>query len=257
MGKRSRSKDNLSEQELELIAKEKEEKFRRQRKVLNHTLQVKHISPLTDNQEKAFHSYFSGQHLLLHGCAGTGKTYIALYLALNDLMQGKFKKLIIVRSAVASRDMGFMPGTLAEKMALYEVPYRELVKDLLQRGDAYDLLKTKNALDFISTSYIRGITLDNAIIILDEAQNLTWHEISSVMTRIGENSKIIVCGDFDQDDLSINFKKNNESGMGNLITVASKMGSFSNIKFEIKDIVRSGFVKEFIIACLNLKSNKS
>lgn len=232
----------LSEKE-----KKKQERNRRQRKILNHNLKLKNIKPLTDNQDKAFHAYFNGQNLLMYGTAGTGKTYIAMYLALNDVLKGLFDRVIVVRSAVASRDMGFLPGTLAEKLAMFEVPYREMIQDLCQAGNAYDLLKTKDSFEFISTSYLRGITLDNAIIVIDEVQNMTMHEIDSILTRVGENSKVIVCGDFNQNDLSIGYKKQ-QSGMDDMVDILRKMKSFELIEFNIEDIVRSGFVREYLLA---------
>jgi len=211
-------------------------------------LKLKAVKPLTENQEKAFHSYFSDKNLLLYGCAGTGKTYIALHLGLTDVIRGLYKNIVLVRSAVGSRDIGFLPGTIAEKIALYEVPYKDMVADLCQRPGAYDLLKEKDVLSFMSTSFLRGITLDQSVIIIDEVQNMTDHEISSILTRVGEGSRVIICGDFRQNDLSINGKKNQESGMEQLLKTCQRMKSFDLIEFQIKDIVRSGFVREYIIA---------
>lgn len=249
----------ISEDEVEYIedkyerldAKEKEEeRYRRQKKLVKHNLKtLKSIKPITKNQEKAFHSFFSEKNLLLYGFAGTGKTYIGLYLALNELIKGNHRKICIVRSAVNSRDIGFLPGTIQEKIALYEVPYREMMKDLLERGDGYDLLKSKHTLEFMTTSFLRGITIDDAVIVVDEVQNMTDHEISSILTRVGQNCRVILCGDFMQDDLKINSRgKNQESGMEILLDTVKRMGCFDCIEFQIEDIVRSGFVKEYIIA---------
>ncbi len=249
MGKSSKfdEVDLLTQEEIDERKKKKEEKHRRQRKILSYTLKLKHISPLTENQEKVFHEYFNRQNILMYGCAGTGKTYVGLYLALNDLVRGDVKNIVIVRSAVTSRDVGFLPGTLQEKMALYELPYKEMVGDLCQLPNAYEMLKSKDALEFMSTSFMRGLTFDDSVIIIDEVQNLTEHEISSVLTRVGKNSKVIICGDFRQNDLSINFKKQ-VSGLDKLLEVCRRMKSFSLIEFQLGDIVRSGFVKEYIIA---------
>jgi len=202
------------------------------------------IRPLTPNQEETFKSFADGKHLLLHGVAGTGKTFISLYLALDQILnKQKYHKTLIIRSAVASREVGYLPGNLKEKTKVYEEPYKTICDDLFARGDGYEILKTKHLVDFTTTSYLRGLTWDNTIIIVDEIQNLSLHEIDSIMTRIGENCKVILCGDFRQSDLrGYNAKKN-------LLTFGSivdKMSCFTKIEFEIQDIVRSSFVKSYI-----------
>lgn len=251
MGKRSRQK--VREQQEQSEIQEIQDPYRRQKKVLNHNFQIKIVTPLTDNQENAFHANGSGNNLVLYGVAGTGKTFLASYFALSDLISGMAKKIIIVRSAVTTRDQGFLPGTLQEKMALYEAPYREVFAELCNgRRDVYDLLKKREYLEFMSTSFIRGITFDDAIIIVDEVQNLTDHEINSVLTRVGKNTRVILCGDTRQNDLKMTGKKNQETGMHNLLQIARAMASFSMIEFGVDDIVRSGFVKEYIIARINL-----
>ena len=251
MGKRSRNKDR--EQQEESVIEEIQDPYRRQKKVLSHNFQIKDVTPLTDNQVSAFHTNGNGRNLVLYGCAGTGKTFLASYFALQDLKHGHAKKIIIIRSAVTTRDQGFLPGTLQEKMALYEAPYREVFAELCNgRRDVYDLLKKREYLEFMSTSFIRGITFDDAIIIVDEVQNLTDHEINSVLTRVGKNTRVILCGDTRQNDLKMTGKKNQETGMYNLLQIARAMASFSMIEFGVDDIVRSGFVKEYIIARINL-----
>lgn len=251
MGKRSRKKER--EQQEESIIEEIQDPYRRQKKVLSHNFQIKDITPLTDNQMAAFHANGNGKHMVLYGVAGTGKTYLASYFALQDLKNGHAKKIIIVRSAVTTRDQGFLPGTLQEKMALYEAPYRDVFSDLCNgRKDVYDLLKKRDYLEFMSTSFIRGVTFDDAIIIIDEVQNLTDHEINSVLTRVGKNTRVILCGDHRQDDLKMTGKKNQFSGIENLIKIARAMNTFSLVEFGVKDIVRSGFVKEYIITRINL-----
>lgn len=249
MGKRSRKK---AQQDQNIINPE-EEKFRRQKKILNYTFSLKEIKPLTKNQEDAFHAYWGGKNLVLHGVAGSGKSYIALFLAMNDLLKSYHKRIVIVRSAVSTRDQGFLPGSVQDKMSMYENPYRDMIHDLLGRGDAYDLLKKKGNLEFMSTSYIRGLTLQDAIVIIDEVQNMCDHEINSVLTRIGPNCRVIVCGDFRQDDLKVQGRRNQESGVGIFLECAKRMRTFDMIEFGIPDIVRSGFVKEYIIARYGLK----
>lgn len=256
MGKKPKKKsqdflEECTQDELELRKEKEEDKSRRQRKILTHNFRLKDIKPLTENQESVFHSYFSGQNVLMYGCAGSGKSFISLYLALNDLIAGKYKKIIIVRSAVASREVGFLPGTLAEKLAFYELPYQDMVSDLAQLPGAYDWLKSKDMLEFLSTSFVRGITLDDCIIIIDEAQNMLLHELSSILTRVGKNTKVFICGDTRQNDLA-HAKGKQESGLPQMVNIAKHMKSFGVVEFQVKDIVRSGFVYDFLLAKINL-----
>ena len=218
---------------------------------LRRSLNLKDIKPKTDNQEQAFCSYFQNQNLFLCGVTGTGKTYIALYLALNDLIRGEYNKIMIVRSMVQTRDIGFLPGTYEEKLRIYENPYEDMVNDLTERGDSYATLKKKGLLQFMSTSYVRGLTFNKTLMILDEAQNLTWHEIMSVLTRLGEKSRIIICGDLNQDDLSNNSRRRDVTGFQTLCDVVKCMKTFDIIEFSKNDIVRSGFTKDFIVACIH------
>ena len=201
-------------------------------------LDLQQIEPLTQNQLKAFESE---KNLVLHGVAGTGKTYISCYLAFDDMIKGQYDKLVIIRSAVSTRDIGFLPGHESEKASVYEEPYKDICIELFQRGDAYSLLKAKGLVHFMTTSFIRGVTLRNATIIVDECQNMSFHELDSIITRIGEGCRVIFCGDFRQADLPKN-------GLRDFIRVLKAMESFDLIDFEIKDIVRSQFVKEYIIA---------
>ena len=201
-------------------------------------LDLQPIEPLTQNQLKAFESQ---KHLVLHGVAGTGKTYISCYLAFDDMIKGIYDKLVIIRSAVSTRDIGFLPGTEKEKASVYEEPYKDICIELFQRGDAYEILKQKHLVHFMTTSFIRGVTLRNATILVDECQNMSFHELDSIITRVGEGCRVIFCGDFRQSDLAKN-------GLRDFIRVLKAMDSFDLIDFEIKDIVRSAFVKEYIIA---------
>lgn len=225
---------------------EKQERNRRKRKLVKYNFELLHIEPKGHNQENAFHAYFGGNNVLLHGVAGTGKTYISMYFALCELMSGRAERIVIVRSTVQTREMGFMPGGEEEKLAYYEQPYVEIASELLQKPDAYKRLKELDAIRFMSTAFIRGLTLDNAVIIIDEVQNMTDHEINSVLTRMGENSRLLVCGDFRQTDLNSNSRAKQETGIFRLIEVAKRMKDFDLIEFQVSDIVRSGFVKEYI-----------
>lgn len=211
---------------------------------------LKNIYPLTDNQETFFNLYAKGHEaFLVHGVAGTGKTYIAMYNAFKEILQdrGRYKKVIIVRSAVPSRDIGFLPGNEKEKVEVYSHPYQEICTELFPRfGDrAYNKLKEQNLISFMVTSHVRGLTLEDSIVIVDEAQNMTDMELNSVMTRIGKNSKIIFCGDFRQTDLC---KRNDMSGLKKFISIVDHMTTFRHVEFDVNDIVRSALVKEYIIA---------
>ena len=224
-------------------------KQKRKRKTQQSGLTLQEIEPLTDSQAEVFKAYNQGFNLTLTGCAGTGKTMLSMYLALRDILQKRDEKtrLIIVRSAVASRDIGFLPGNVKEKTKQYEQPYIDLCTFLFGRGDAYEILKTKKIIDFKLTSYVRGETWDDAIILVDEFQNMKFQEQNSVITRVGENSRIVFSGDDRQDDLTSK-RYNEESGMEQFMSILDRMPSFSKIDFQIADIVRSGIVKEYLEA---------
>lgn len=209
---------------------------------------LSNIEPMTVAQEDVFESWDNGYQLMLHGIAGTGKTFIAMYLALKTVLEQKEqKKIFIVRSVVPTRDMGFLPGNQKEKMKVYEAPYYDIASKLFSRGDAYDVLKTKNLVEFMSTSFIRGITLDDCIIIVDEVQNMSAMELHSIMTRVGENCRIIFCGDVRQDDLTSERKKE-LSGLRDFLKIIDRMVQFDFVEFLPEDIVRSDLVKSYIIA---------
>jgi phosphate starvation-inducible PhoH-like protein len=209
--------------------------------------QLKKIEPLTKHQKESFDAYRQGKNLMLHGIAGTGKSFISMYLSLEEIIsdpENRYKKLVIVRSVVPTRDMGFLPGNSKEKARVYEAPYYAICTELFGRGDAYDYLKQKNIIEFISTSFIRGITLNDCIIVVDEIANMTLHELDSVITRVGRNCKIIFSGDFRQSDFTKDHEKN---GLLDFIKIIERMKSFSFIDFDENDIVRSSMVKDYII----------
>ena len=211
------------------------------------------IDPLTENQRRLFNSYAEGKHLVAYGCAGTGKTFISLFNALKDVLDERtpYEKIYLVRSLVATREIGFLPGTHDDKADIYQIPYKNMVKDMFQMpSDAdfemlYGNLKSQETVKFWSTSFLRGTTLDNAIIIVDEFQNANFHELCSIITRVGENCKIMFCGDATQSDL---IKTNERNGVIDFMKILRSMPSFDIIEFGIDDIVRSGLVREFIIA---------
>ncbi len=213
------------------------------------------INPLTDNQQRLFDSYKEGKHLVAYGAAGTGKTFITLYNAIKDVLSTDtpYERIYLVRSLVSTREIGFLPGDHEDKADIYQIPYKNMVKYMFQMpSDAdfemlYGNLKAQESIKFWSTSFIRGTTLDNAIVIVDEFQNLNFHELDSIITRIGENSKIMFCGDASQTDL---VKTNDRNGIVDFMSILRKMPSFDIIEFGVDDIVRSGLVKEYIIAKL-------
>ncbi len=220
--------------------------------VVNNKLKIKledltEITPLTSNQQKFFQLYDQSNFIMLHGVAGTGKTYIALYKSLEEVLTkgNQYYRVILVRSAVPSRDIGYLPGDEHEKTIVYEKPYVEICEDLFNKKDAYQKLTEQHFLYFMNTSYIRGITLDNSIIIVDECQNMTDMELNSIITRVGKNSKIIFCGDFRQTDL---YKKYDQSGLKKFMLITDLMPSSKIVEFEHEDIVRSELVKQYIVA---------
>ena len=215
---------------------------------------MKTFQPLTENQNKFFQAYKQGDYFIaLHGVAGTGKTFSALYKAIEEVLDksNTFEKIIVVRSAVQSREIGHLPGSVDEKMEIYQQPYRQICETLFGRKDAWDRLEEQGHIEFISTSFIRGMSFDNAIIIVDEMQNMTFEEIDTVMTRVGNQSKIIWCGDYRQTDL--NKKKNDVSGLLKFFDIAYHMDAFTRIEFTPDDIVRSSLVKDYILAKLKFE----
>lgn len=209
------------------------------------------FEPLTNNQKLFFDAYKRGDYFVaLHGVAGTGKTFCAMYKALEEVLDktNPFSKIIVVRSAVQGREIGHLPGDVNEKMEIYQQPYRQICETLFERKDAWNRLEEQGHIEFISTSFIRGMSFDDAIIIVDEMQNMTFEEIDTVMTRVGYRSKIIWCGDYRQTDL--NKKKNDVSGILKFFDIAYHMTAFTKIEFTPDDIVRSSLVKDYILAKL-------
>ena len=224
----------------------------KRKKPLNHDYLIE-IEPLSENQKRLFKSYKENLNIVAYGCAGTGKTFITLYNAIKDVLREDtpYEKIYLVRSLVATREIGFLPGDHEDKSDIYQVPYKHMVKYMFQMpSDAdfemlYGNLRSQDTIKFWSTSFLRGTTLDNSIIIVDEFQNLNFHELDSIITRVGENSKIMFCGDASQSDLT---KSNERNGIHDFMNILRKMQSFDIIEFEVEDIVRSGLVKEYILA---------
>ena len=202
------------------------------------------IKPLTINQTNVFNFYDENKNMVLMGSAGTGKTFLAIYLAMREILftESSYKKLVIVRSCVPTRDIGFLPGDTKEKEAIYEIPYESIFNELFNKKSAYSYFKNQNKLEFISTSFIRGITLSDCIVIVDEIQNFSFQELDSITTRVGKNCKIVFAGDFKQSDLT-----KQKDGVFDFIDIIKEMKEFKFVEFDYKDIVRSGLVKSYII----------
>ena len=210
------------------------------------------VKPITDNQKLVFSEYKKGKNLFLHGAAGTGKTFISLYLALQESLDPStpYETVYVVRSAVPTREIGFLPGDEEDKTALFQVPYQNMVQFMFEQPSdqafsmLYDRLKNQKSITFLTTSYLRGITLDNAIVIVDESQNCNFHELDTIITRVGQDSKIIFCGDFFQSDLT---KMSEKEGLQDFMRILEQMKEFEVVEFTIGDIVRSGFVRSYLI----------
>tara|TARA_B100000287_G_scaffold397492_1_gene414121 strand:- start:353 stop:1057 length:705 start_codon:yes stop_codon:yes gene_type:complete len=210
------------------------------------------IEPITDNQKLVFESYNKNKNQFLYGCAGTGKTFISLYLAFQEVLNIKtpYDKVVVVRSLIPTREIGFLPGDEEDKAALYQVPYQNMVQFMFKQPNEqafnmlYDRLKQQGSFYFLSTSFLRGLTFDNSIIIVDECQNLNFHELDTIVTRVGQDSKIIFCGDFMQTDLS---KTSERNGLFDFLRILEEMDEFNCTEFNIGDIVRSGFVRNYLI----------
>jgi len=215
------------------------------------------IKPLTPSQEKVFDAFSKQKNLYLYGAAGTGKTFIGMYLALQEILneQSSYDKLYIVRSLVPTREIGFLPGDHDDKAELYQIPYQNMVRYMFKMPDdaSFDMLyanlKAQETISFWSTSFLRGTTLDNSIVLVDESQNLNFHELDSIITRLGVNTKIIFAGDAAQTDL---VKTNERNGILDFMKIIQGMDEFEMVEFGIQDIIRSGLVKSYLINKLNL-----
>ena len=214
--------------------------------------QLSTIKPVTDSQKLVFDSWKKGQNQFLFGCAGTGKTFISLYLALQEVLKNEtpYDKVIVVRSLIPTREIGFLPGDEEDKAALYQVPYSNMMQFMFEQPNEqafsmlYDRIKAQGSFYFLSTSFLRGLTFDNSIIIVDECQNLNFHELDTIITRVGQDSKIFFCGDFGQSDLT---KLNERNGLMDFLQILQEMQEFNCTEFDIGDIVRSGFVRSYLI----------
>lgn len=231
-------------------------KQKKRRKPINSDMLVD-IEPLTPAQEKVFEHWNNDKNVFMYGAAGTGKTFIALYLALKEVLKEEtpYEKIYLVRSLVATREIGFLPGDHEDKSSLYQIPYKNMVKYMFEMPDdnsfemLYGNLKSQETISFWSTSFIRGTTLDRSIVIVDECQNLNFHELDSIITRVGEDTKIIFCGDVQQSDL---IKTNERNGVLNFMSILQLMDEFGMVEFNVEDIVRSGLIRSYLVSKLSL-----
>ena len=221
------------------------------KKEINYSDLIK-IEPITETQKQVFKSWKEGKNQFLCGCAGTGKTFVSMYLAFEEVLRNEtpYDKVIIVRSLIPTREIGFLPGDEEDKAALYQVPYANMAQFMFKQPNEqafnilYDRLKAQGRFYFLSTSFLRGLTFDNSIIIVDECQNLNFHELDTIITRVGQDSKISFCGDFMQSDLT---KRNEKDGLHDFVKILEEMDEFNISEFSIGDIVRSGFVRSYLI----------
>jgi len=228
----------------------------RRKKPINSDLLID-VKPLTENQKLLFDAYDEGKMLFAYGAAGTGKTFITLFKALKEVLSEitPYEKIYIVRSLVATREIGFLPGDHDDKSALYQIPYKNMVKYMFEMpSDAdfemlYGNLKAQETISFWSTSFIRGTTFNRSIILVDECQNLNFHELDSIITRVGEDCKIMFCGDIMQSDL---IKTSERSGIHDFMKILQAMPEFESVEFGVDDIVRSGLVKSYLVNKINL-----
>jgi predicted ribonuclease YlaK len=203
------------------------------------------LDALTDKQGEVIKYWKKDNHLVLSGSAGTGKTFMGLHLALSAVLDRstRYEKVIIVRSIVPTRDIGFLPGTEEEKKEVYALPYKALCSEMFKTHDAWDILLHTDKVEFISTSFVRGQTFNDAIVIIDESQNCSFHELDSVITRLGKDCKFIMCGDYYQSDLH---KKSEREGVKQFIEILETLNGFRVVEFNWSDIVRSDIVRDYI-----------
>ena len=233
----------------------KAKKLRRKKPI--NTEMLVDIKPLTPSQEKVYDFWDKNKNLFMYGCAGTGKTFVALYLALREVLKEDtpYEKVYIVRSLVSTREIGFLPGDHEDKADIYQIPYKNMVRYMFEMPDdnsfemLYGNLKAQETISFWSTSFIRGTTLDRSIVIVDECQNLNFHELDSIITRVGEDTKILFCGDASQTDL---VKTNERNGIHNFMNILSIMNEFGMVEFNVQDIVRSGLIRSYLLSKMGL-----
>jgi|TARA_R110000764_G_scaffold100407_1_gene185383 phosphate starvation-inducible PhoH-like protein len=225
--------------------------MRKRHKTSHQSLQVRlddllEYEPITRGQEVTYQAWDDDYNLVLTGSAGTGKTFMGMYLGLEQVLDPttEQERLVIVRSMVPTRDMGFLPGTKEEKEDVFLSPYKNIANELFGDSNSYNRAVTAKKIEFQSTSFIRGLTLDNCVILVDEMQNMNFHELDSVITRVGKNCRIIFAGDYLQSDFKF---KDEKDGIMKFLTIVEQLKKFEVITFGWEDIVRSDFVRDYIM----------
>ena len=213
--------------------------------IINHQSLID-VKPITTNQQLVFSEWQDNNHMVLAGSAGTGKTFLAMYLALRELLKenSEYYQIVIIRSAVSIRDQGHLPGDRKEKEDAFAAPYKQICYELMEDPTSYAKMLNSKQILFETTSYIRGISHNNSLIIVDEMQNLNFHELDTVITRVGKNSRIVFCGDYRQTDF---YRQDEKSGIFKFMQILERMNNFSIITFGWEDIVRSGLVRDYIM----------
>jgi len=225
--------------------------MRKRHKTSHQSLQVRlddllEYEPITRGQEVTYQAWDDDYNLVLTGSAGTGKTFMGMYLGLEQVLDPttEQERLVIVRSMVPTRDMGFLPGTKEEKEDVLLSPYKNIANELFGDSNSYNRAVTAKKIEFQSTSFIRGLTLDNCVILVDEMQNMNFHELDSVITRVGKNCRVIFAGDYLQSDFKF---KDEKDGIMKFLTIVEQLKKFEVITFGWEDIVRSDFVRDYIM----------
>lgn len=211
---------------------------RRERLPEKQSIFASTFRPRNAKQAKLVQSIEDKEVTIAIGSSGTGKTYCALASALN-LLGDKYKKIILVKSvtSIPGEEIGFIPGTFEEKMDPYIMSFTWNIDKIIGKDASKELMK-KDLIEVLPLAYIRGLSIDNAIVIADEAQNFTSHTFKTIMTRIGSNSKYIFLGDIEQ----IDRKKKGESGLATMLDVFKDESFVGTVEFDDEDCVRNPII---------------
>jgi phosphate starvation-inducible PhoH-like protein len=223
----------------EQVINSKEEFYEQVKKEIESKNKVK---GLTEGQQDYLDAINENVVTLCSGLAGTGKTYIAVVRAVELLQEGQYKRIVIARPAVeCGKSLGFLPGNEDEKVAPYMRPIKDILHELIDAKQLEEYIKNET-IEFCALTYMRGRTLNNCIMILDEAQNATWEELMMFLTRIGKNSKIIISGDETQEDV---FHKALAQCLCKFDT-KPYIREIEVIYLDVEDIVRNGLIRKII-----------
>ncbi len=240
--------NKINQEDIDNILEEKEEKIANQeftdKDILFFGNNGKPIKSRTINQKKLETDYDKNDLLLAVGPAGSGKTYTAIALAVRALRNREVKRIILTRPAVeAGERLGYLPGDLKEKLDPYLQPLYDALNDMIPSKKLKSYME-EGVIEIAPLAYMRGRTLSNAFVILDEAQNTTVNQLKMFLTRMGLNSKFIITGDITQIDLP---NKQN-SGLVKALKILNDIKGISIVNFDIRDIVRHKLVKHIVEA---------